>query len=225
MKINKTNKIILGILMIMPLLLAIIFYPNLPEKIPMHYGMNNQVDRWGSKNEIFLFPALLVVIGLSMQNITKRLAAKEQTGTNNQNLSVKVTYATLILLNLMFGYTLYTTVNGITDLNDVPVPLGRFTGIILGSLLIFIGNLSPKAKLNKNSWINIGFRTPWSKKNEETWRRTQMASGYVSIIAGLMLIISSFFVKAQWMPIVILVTILSFAIGVSIYSYWLAKKY
>lgn len=221
----KKSKIFFGVLMLLPLLLGIVFYPALPDKIPMHYGLNMEVDRWGEKFEIFVFPFLTIFIGFTLQNVTQRLALKEQTGPNNQKLSEKVSYATLILFNLLFIYIIYTTLNGITNVNELPIPMGTFTAVIMGLFLIFIGNISPKAKLNKNSWMNIGFRTPWSMKNEETWRRTQIASGYVSVVAGLVLILVALFAESIWMPVTILVTLLSFVFGVGIYSYWLAQKY
>lgn len=45
------KKKIVYILMYLPLVVALIALPYLPEKIPAHYGFDNQVDRWGSKSE------------------------------------------------------------------------------------------------------------------------------------------------------------------------------
>lgn len=47
---NK-KKTVCYILMYLPLVVALIALPHLPEKIPAHYGFDNQVDRWGSKSE------------------------------------------------------------------------------------------------------------------------------------------------------------------------------
>ncbi len=45
MKVKKT--VFYG-LMFLPLISALIALQFLPEQIPAHYGLNNQVTRWGS---------------------------------------------------------------------------------------------------------------------------------------------------------------------------------
>ena len=47
----KTKKTVYYILMYLPLVIVLIALPYLPEKIPAHYGFDNQVDRWGNKYE------------------------------------------------------------------------------------------------------------------------------------------------------------------------------
>ena len=45
----KIKKILCYILTFLPLVVTMIALPFLPEQIPAHYGMDNQVTRWGSK--------------------------------------------------------------------------------------------------------------------------------------------------------------------------------
>ena len=52
----KTKKTIYIILMFLPLVAALAALPFLPDKIPAHYGFDNQVTRWGSKYEALLYP-------------------------------------------------------------------------------------------------------------------------------------------------------------------------
>ena len=51
MKNKKLLTALYIILMLLPLIAVVVAYPFLPDKIPAHYGMNNQVTRWGNKSE------------------------------------------------------------------------------------------------------------------------------------------------------------------------------
>ena len=55
MKNKKLLTALYIILMLLPLIAVVVAYPFLPDKIPAHYGMNNQVTRWGNKSETFIF--------------------------------------------------------------------------------------------------------------------------------------------------------------------------
>jgi uncharacterized membrane protein len=51
----KKKKIIFYSLMFLPLIVVLIALPFLPERIPAHYDFNNQVTRWGSKYNTYIF--------------------------------------------------------------------------------------------------------------------------------------------------------------------------
>lgn len=57
----KINPIII-ILIFISLLATILFYPNLPEKIPLHWNVKGEIDSYGSKNFIFLTAFLPLII-------------------------------------------------------------------------------------------------------------------------------------------------------------------
>ena len=59
MKNKKLLTALYIILMLLPLIAVVVAYPFLPDKIPAHYGMNNQVTRWGNKSETFMRMILL----------------------------------------------------------------------------------------------------------------------------------------------------------------------
>ena len=39
-------------------------YPQLPEQIPMHWGINGQIDAWGTKSLLNVFFAPLITLGV-----------------------------------------------------------------------------------------------------------------------------------------------------------------
>jgi len=60
MKNKKLLTALYIILMLLPLIAVVVAYPFLPDKIPAHYGMNNQVTRWGNKSETFIYTILRI---------------------------------------------------------------------------------------------------------------------------------------------------------------------
>ena len=75
MKNKKLLTALYIILMLLPLIAVVVAYPFLPDKIPAHYGMNNQVTRWGNKSETFM-----------------RMIPLNRTERRNRNMKRKLSY-------------------------------------------------------------------------------------------------------------------------------------
>ncbi len=180
---NK-KKTVCYILMYLPLVVVLIVLPHLPEKIPAHYGFDNQVDRWGSKYEALLFPAVSILMGYFLLGMAKLAAKKEEHGENNKNVTIILGILVLILLNALNVYSLYTSFNKVENLSFVSLDIGQLVLGIIGMLMIVTGNLMPKLRMNSM----IGLRTHWSMKNEATWKKSQHIGGISFIIGGIIII-------------------------------------
>lgn len=181
MKIKKT---VYYILMYFPLVIVLIALPYLPEKIPAHYGFDNQVDRWGSKYEALLFPIISFFMGYFLLGMAKLAAKKEEHGENNKNVTIIMGILVLILLNALNVYSLYTSFNKVENLSFVSLDIGQLVFGIIAMLMIVTGNLMPKLRMNSM----IGLRTHWSMKNEATWKKSQHLGGISFIIGGIIII-------------------------------------
>ena len=165
----KIRKIVYFILMFLPLAVILIALPYLPEKIPAHYGFDNQVDRWGNKYEALLFPIISLLMGYFLLGMAKLAAKQEEHGENNKNVTIIMGILVLILLNALNVYSLYTSFNKVENLSFVSLDIGQLVFGIIGMLMIVTGNLMPKLRMN----AVIGLRTHWSMKNEVTWKKSQ----------------------------------------------------
>lgn len=58
---KKLNKIMLA-LSILPTLLTSVFLFFMNDTVPMHYNASGAVDRYGSKYENFIFPAIILCL-------------------------------------------------------------------------------------------------------------------------------------------------------------------
>ena len=68
------NKILWG-LTLLPMFITAVALKFMPDKVPMHYNMSGEIDRWGSKYENFIFPCIIIV----MTVFWKLLMRKERT--------------------------------------------------------------------------------------------------------------------------------------------------
>ena len=180
----KIRKIVYFILMFLPLAVILIALPYLPEKIPAHYGFDNQVDRWGSKYEALLFPIISILMGYFLLGMARLAIKKEEHGENNKNITIIMGILVLILFNALNVYSLYTSFNKVENLSFVPLDIGQLAFGIIGILMIVTGNIMPKLRMNSM----IGLRTHWSMKNEVTWKKCQHIGGISFIIGGIIII-------------------------------------
>src|SRR6266567_4250221 len=90
--------------------------------------------------------------------------------------------------------------------------------ILVGVLLIFIGNYM--GKLRRNFWA--GIRTPWTLVSEVSWERTHRFGGWLFVVGGLLGVIMSFVPPLRyWGIITILVLIVVILVG---YSYLVYQR-
>ncbi len=187
----KMKKMVFYVLMFLPLISAFIALQFLPEQIPAHYGLNNQVTRWGSKYEVLIVPIVTAMLGGFFLGIAKVAAKQEENGQNNENVCIVAGIVTLIIFNAMTGYTLYAGLNQLENLSSNKFDVSQFLFGILGIAMIIIGNIMPKLRMNTVA----GLKTKWSRKNETTWKKSQRFGGISYIIGGVVIIVICFFVQ------------------------------
>lgn len=90
----------------------------------------------------------------------------------------------LILFNALNGYSLYTSFHKVENLSSVSLDISQLVFGIMGMLMIVIGNIMPKLRMNSM----IGLRTHWSMKDEITWKKSQHIGGISFIIGGIIII-------------------------------------
>lgn len=217
----KAKKTIYYILMFLPLVVTLVALPFLPDQIPAHYGFNNQVTRWGSKYETFIFPVINILMGLFMLGMAKIAAKQETDGKSNESIVIIAGIGMLALFNVMNLYFLFTDFYRVEDLSSVPIDLMQLMFTVLGVFIIVMGCLMPKVHMNSM----IGLRTTWSMKNETTWKKSQRFGGISFIIAGAIIILICLF-TGGWLCFAGSIGVLLIIVIVDVvYTYKVAKKY
>ena len=217
----KGRKIVYFILMFLPLVATLVLLPLFPEQIPAHYGADGLVTRWGSKWELIILPAATLLMAGFFPLVAKLVRAAEPDGKNNVKVLLISGCATLLLFNVMAGYFLYTAYHQLGNLSEFPGDINRIVFVALGIVLIIVGNVMPKARMNSL----CGLRTPWSMKNEVTWKKSQRFGGISFIVTGAAMVVVSLLTRgwscfACAMGILLLVAVVDV-----IYTYKAAKCY
>lgn len=216
----NVRKLIYYTLMFLPLVITLVVLPSLPEKIPAHYGYDNQVTRWGSKYETLILPAVTVLLGYFLLIVAKLSSKQKEEGKNNEDVVITTGIAVLILFTAMTCYFLYTAFNRVENLSSVSLDIYQFLFAILGASMIIIGTMMPRLSMNLIS----GLRTPWSLKNEAAWEKSQRFGGISFIAAGIVIIIICLFVRGwqcfAWTTGILLATVVVDVI----YTYRISKN-
>ena len=201
----------------------------LPEMIPMHFGFDGNVDRWGSKYEMLLVSAIFAVLPVVFQVIRSALAKKEKTSSDEKEraqakANIKVMSMlgvfTLVFFDIVYGIILaviFSMSDGNTEFN-----INGFLKIIcilMGILFVVTGNFLPKTK--KNGFL--GLRTKWSMYNDDTWMKSNRFSGFVMIIVGLLVMVSAVFVSEPYNVLLLIGLLLIGAVVSIIYSFKVYK--
>ena len=100
------------------------------------------------------------------------------------------------------------------------ISINRVMLIVLGVLMILIGNYIPKAKSN----FFYGIKTPWTLSSEVSWRKTHRLGGKLFVLSGLISIVSQFIFNANIAGIIFFVSTFIAAIVPTVASYFYAKN-
>ena len=168
------------VLALAPLVLVAVCYSRLPDQVPMHWGIDGAVDRYGSKNELWAMGALGPVLALLFQFLP-RLDPKRRSYEKFRKYYEATAVVIVAFLAVMMGIVLVEVFRPGT------VSVGRVVSALVGLLLLFLGNLMGKVKTN----FFLGIRTPWTISDPDVWNRTQRLGGALFFLSGLATIASA----------------------------------
>jgi len=223
-------KKIIWTLAVLPTIVTAVALKFMPDTVPLHYNFAGEIDRWGSKYEHFLMPALLIVFVVLMQVITyfqeKKIedepTPREQASRRNNIKVVRiVTVVFEIFWLILICWMLWTSKeNANIETAQTVTNMGQFIWIALGILLVVIGNILPKSRMNSV----IGVRTTWSMYNEETWSKSNRFGGIVLMVTGVAMVIASLILKESTLIIANLGLMILSSIVILVYTYKVFKE-
>jgi uncharacterized membrane protein len=196
------------VLVVIAALAASVFtYQNLPDTIPTHWDLEGNVNGWSSRFwGAFGLPLIMVAVYAVMRFLPLIDPRRENYA------KFQGAYEGIILTVLVFMFAMHVLVlraaTGHGFSMEKVMPIG------LGLLFIAIGNLLPRARSN----FFVGIRTPWTLSSEKSWEKTHRLGGYVFVIVGILMAVSSFMpIETGW-PIVAGLTAVAM-LGLVVYSY------
>ena len=216
---TKTKQTIYKLLARLPLMVTLTSFFFLPDEVPVHFNSSNQVDRLGSKYELLILPFVILFLGIIFILIANHLDKKEKNGSNNYNILITVGICILAIFNILTYVTIYLAFAGLQESATAPIDVLSLVTLLFGFMMIVIGNIIPKAKMNSM----LGLRTKWSMSIEDAWKKSQRFGGYAAIISGVLMIVESLIFSEMTTIIVMLCIIVVMAIVDTVYSYYASK--
>lgn len=179
LKNNKGTIIITTIICLLPILIGILLWGKLPEKVAIHFGSDGTADSWGSKGfAVFGMPLFVTACHLLCAGVTCADPKNQRLG----NKMFKLILWICPVVSLFCAVSVYGNAMG----RDVNV---AFLGtIFIGALFVVIGNYLPKCRQN----YTVGIKLPWTLHDENNWNVTHRFAGWLWMIGGVVLILSAF---------------------------------
>ena len=221
---KRFKKITIILLAILPTIYsAIAVFFILPDTVAAHFGIDGTPDRYGSKYEAFLFPAIILVITLLyfLYRKFQEKSSKEHNDRTARNLDIldTVIMIVMVLFNAMCVFLL-TIMKHPGTMKNKENMIFVIISTVVGVLFILLGNILPKTKPNDF----IGVRLSWCTDSDEHWYITNRNCGIAMVLAGICTVIAGLIVRNGTYIIYMILSLILFLTVATIYSYVIIKR-
>lgn len=186
--------------------LALIFYPQFPDIIATHWGINGQADGYSSKTiGLFLMPFISLFLFLLFKFLPHTDPYRQNFDQFKDHFE---TFINVVLLFLLYLYLATILWNLGYQFNMIQLLSPAFSVLFYyTSILISVA---------KRNWF-VGIRTPWTLSSDKVWNKTHTFGAKlfkitaVTTLAGMIL--------PQYAFYLLLIPVLLSTLAVFIYSY------
>jgi len=200
------------LLLALPFLVLPLVWNNLPARVPIHWNLGGEVDRWSSKLPGLLFLPLfgigLTLLLRALPWLDPKLRRAGAAPGRMETVLPVLRIAILGLLDRIFFLQIAASLGKEIDTGRIVFSAVLILLLVLGN---FLGNLRPN--------YFVGIRTPWTLENPETWRATHRLGGRLLFFGALVLLGAQFFLGRELFGWVFLVAILALVIWGLLYSW------
>jgi len=207
---NKKYWLLTSLVTLLPVLIGLLLWDRLPERMPTHFGIDGAADGWGSKAfAVFGIPVMFLVFQLIIWAVTS--LDKQNQGHNRKVLE---------LTGLIFpAMSLFCALLMYTRSMEIELDMARVLFLLLGLLFIAMGNWLPKVKQNST----LGIKIKWTLYSEENWNKTHRFAGFVWVIGGILFCLMGFVPEKSLYWLLPLELVLLAGLP-TVYSWRLAKR-
>ena len=179
-KKNWKTLLITSVVILLPILVGLILWNQLPDQIPSHWNASGEIDGWSSKPfTVFGIPLIL----LAFQWLCVLGTGSDPKKENHPAKILHLVLWVIPVLSALLHVLVYCAALGKDVRMEVVMP------VFIGLLLTVVGNYLPKCKQN----YTIGIKIPWTLNSEENWNRTHRFAGRLWTVCGLAIMLTGFF--------------------------------
>lgn len=204
---NK-NWILPFLMCFVPVLIGVMVYPKMPEMMPVHFNFEGTADNFASK-EFALFGLPLIMAALFLFCVFATNSDPKQNNYSEKLLTF--TFWVIPILSILISVMIICISLG------MEIRVNIFVPVLVGIVMIVVGNYLPKVKQN----YTMGIKMPWTLNSKENWRKTHRFGGFVFVAAGFWMILSVVLGIQGWIS---MVPVLAAGILPMIYSWLLYVK-
>lgn len=211
LKKNKGVLILTSIIILLPVLIGLILWNRLPERMATHWNMSGAADGYSGKAfAVFGLPLILLFVQLFCAAVTAADPKENDIGDKIFRLVLWICpAASLYGALLIYGTALAFEIDA-----------EKLSLVFVGLLFVITGNYLPKCRKN----YTVGIKLPWTLDDEENWNRTHRFAAWVWIIGGVLMIADAFLgVGGLWGVLTLCVIMALLPTGYS-FAYYLKHK-
>ncbi|MBP3330936.1 MAG: SdpI family protein [Clostridia bacterium] len=207
-KKNKVQLIITSVAILLPVVIGLIIWDELPAEIATHWGTSGEADSFSSKAfAVFGFPLILLAFHWLCIIVTTKLDPK------SKDISKKM--MSLVLWIIPAISLVMSTVTYLVALGK-EIRVVFIVTVFMGIMFIIIGNYLPKCRQS----YTMGIKLPWTLKSEDNWNKTHRFSGVLWVIGGVVILATAILESIiVFFSVVLLMVILP-----TVYSYLHYKR-
>ena len=205
---NKKLVVITSIIILLPILVSLCFWNQLPEQVPIHWNIHGEIDGYASRFvAVIVLPLVLFVLHFVCAFATMM-------DPKHKNISDKIWMIILSICPVLSILLMYMMVGSALGME---IDVNAILPVFLGVMFVVIGNYLPKCKQS----YTVGIKIPWTLNSEENWNKTHRFAGPCWVIGGIMVMFTGLFEN----EILIMVIALIMVFAPIIYSYMYYVKY
>lgn len=176
--------------------------------VPVHWDAQGEVDRYGGKFEALLvMPIISTLLTFVMAYLSKKNPRKINLQKSRQAF-LTGWLGTMALLAAVHILTIATALG-------VDVPVAKTIFMLLGILIVVLGNYVAKTRSN----AIVGLRTKWTMSSEHAWTVGNRYLGRGMLITGILMVFAALMSNMPMMILLLLVGVLVSGIVSTIASY------
>ena len=210
-KNNKWKLLIASLVILLPILVGLILWNELPDSMAIHWGSSGSTpDGYASKALGVFVPPVILLAAFWLCVFASSFDKKNK---NQNKKALGMIIWVMPVLSAFVNTVIYLFSLGIE------VNISVISAFLFGFMFIFIGNYMPKCKQN----FTLGIKVKWTLESEKNWNATHRFAGKLWFIGGFVILFAALLPEKLFIyPLLIIVFPLVFA--PMIYSYVFYKK-
>jgi uncharacterized membrane protein len=213
---KRIISILVWFIILVPGIYLSAIWQKLPAKVPIHFNLKGEVDRYGSNTELLVMVLIItaVNIGVYLLLINAYRIDPKKYAQDNKDRMQRMALGISFFISALLCVIIYSISNHPVKF----IPGLIFSGV--GLLFSFIGNYMHNIKPN----YFAGIRLPWTLENEDNWRKTHLLGGKLFFAGGLLIAVICLLTPFVISVIVFFAITITITVIPCVYSYRLFKN-